>query len=156
MNLITGLSHTGAAGAVAHSEALRNTTIHVLWIGGDEQFAHRFGNSQSTSQSQNKLSVTFKPEGLSPDLLPVHPTILVVDSGHGPSTLRALALISHVQWLAHVRSIFLTPSDQAQERVDGYQAGADSCLSMPVDDRLLLAVIQQKWDRLMALSHEPG
>jgi DNA-binding NarL/FixJ family response regulator len=153
MNLITGQSHTGAVGAVAHSEALRKNTIHVLWIGGDEQFAHRFEYSQSASQSQNTLSVTFRPEGLSPDLLPVHPTILVVQPGHGQSTLRALALISQVQWLAHVRSIFLTHSDHAQERVDGYQAGADSCLSKPVDDRLLLAVIQQKWDRLVGLLH---
>jgi DNA-binding NarL/FixJ family response regulator len=155
MNLITGLSHSGAVGAAAHSEALRNSTIQVLWIGGDEQFARRLGNSQSKSQSQsqNTLSVTFSPEGLNPDLLPVHPTILVVESGHGESTRRALALIAHVQWLAHVRSIFLTPSDQAQDRVGGYQAGADSCLSKPVDDRLLLAVIQQKWDRLVGLPH---
>ena len=153
MNLITDLSHTGAVGAVAHPEALKSNTIHVLWIGGDEQFAHRFWNSQSASQNQNTLSVTFRPEGLSPDLLPVHPTILVVESGHGQSAHRALALISQVQWLAHVRSILLTPSNQAQERVDGYQAGADSCLSKPVDDRLLLAVIQQKWDRLVGLLH---
>ena len=153
MNLITGLSHTGAVGAVAYSEALRNNTIHVLWIGGDEQFAHRFENSQIAGQSQNTLSFTFRPEGLNPNLLPVHPTILVVESGHGQSAHRALALISQVQWLAHVRSIFLTHSDHAQERVDGYQAGADSCLSKPVDDRLLLAVIQQKWDRLVGLLH---
>jgi DNA-binding NarL/FixJ family response regulator len=153
MNLITGLPHTGAVGAAAHSEALKNNTIHVLWIGGDAQFAHRLGNFQSKSQSQNTLSVTFSPEGLNPDLLPVQPTILVVESGHGQSTHRALALIAHVQWLAHLRSIFLTPSDQAQDRVDGYQAGADSCLSKPVDDRLLLAVIQQKWDRLVGLPH---
>ena len=151
MNLITGLSHTGTVGALAHSETLRNNTIDVLWIGGNEQFARRFGNSQSKTQSN--LSITFRPEGLSPDLLPVQPTILVVESGHGQSTLRALALISHVQWVAHVRSIFLTPSDQAHERADGYEAGADACLSKPVDDRLLLAVIQQKWDRLMDSPH---
>ena len=149
MNLITGLSHAGAGEALAQSGALRNNMIHVMWVGGDEQFAHRLGNSQS----KKTVSVTFRPEGLSLDLLPVHPMILVVESGHGQSTHRALALIAHVQSLAHVRSIFLTPSDQAQERVDGYHAGADSCLSKPVDDRLLLAVIQQKWDRLMAFPH---
>ena len=149
MNLITGLSHTGAVGAVAHPEALKSNTIHVLWIGGDEQFAHRLGNSQS----KNTVSVTFRPEGLNLDLRPVHPMILVVESGHGQSTHRALALIAHVQSLAHMRSIFLTPSDQEQERVDGYHAGAGSCLSKPVDDRLLLAVIQQKWERLVGLLH---
>ena len=153
MNLITGLSHTGAVGAVAHPEALKSNTIHVLWIGGDEQFARRFGSAQSAGQSQYTLSVTFRPEGLSPDLLPAQPTILVVQTVHGQSTLRALALISQVQCLAHVRSIFLTPTDQAQERVDGYQAGADSCLTKSFDDRLLMAVIEQKWDRLMALNH---
>ena len=42
---------------------------------------------------------------------------------------------------------------QAHERADGYEAGADACLSKPVDDRLLLAVIQQKWDRLMDSPH---
>ena len=149
MNLNTGLSKGYAADVIQQPRDLKNNPIHVLWVGGDGTAAHRAEHAQS----QGSLSVTFKPVGYSPDLLPDKPTIFVVESSHGPANDKALALISRVQCLPHLRSIWMTPRDHADDRVTGYKAGADMCLSKSVDERLLLAVIKQKWDRLQELPH---
>ncbi len=145
MNLIQGLSSGYSKGVIEPRAGLGKNPIRVLWVGDDEQFADRI----RLSQSHRLLSLVYRSAEFNVDLLSHQPTILVLEPHHAKCKQVAFSLIARVQWLANFRSILLTSSDRAQDRIAGYEAGADTCLSKPVNDVLLLAVLQQKWDRLV-------